>query len=181
MSTPVVVIGFLILIPSVAGMILSAVMLMGIISFSNGQGDQTNAAIAKEQISAFRLALGQYKLDVGTFPTTEQGLEALRQQPSGVDQWHGPYSVNDIGPDPWGHPYVYRFSGDYASGQPEITAYGQSDSADHSASRLAEFFGGGFAVICGIASFVGGLLGWLLVMKKRVLQCSVCSAVINAS
>lgn len=40
---------------------------------------------------------------------------------------------------------------------------------------------GGFAVIIGISSFVGGLLGWLLVMKKRVLQCSVCGAVVNAS
>jgi hypothetical protein len=42
-------------------------------------------------------------------------------------------------------------------------------------------FGGGFAVALGIASFVGGLLGWLLVMKKRVLQCSMCRAVVNAS
>ncbi len=42
-------------------------------------------------------------------------------------------------------------------------------------------FGGGFAIVLGIASFVGGLLGWLLVMRKRVLQCSVCRAIVNAS
>jgi len=48
-------------------------------------------------------------------------------------------------------------------------------------SGFALFFGGGFAVAMGIASFVGGLLGWLLVMRKSVLQCSVCSAVVNAS
>lgn len=43
------------------------------------------------------------------------------------------------------------------------------------------FLGGGFAIFCAIASFVGGLLGWLLVMKKRVLQCSVCRATVSAS
>jgi hypothetical protein len=48
-------------------------------------------------------------------------------------------------------------------------------------SGFAILFGGGFAVVMGIASFVGGLLGWLLVMRKKVLQCSVCSAVVNAS
>jgi hypothetical protein len=41
--------------------------------------------------------------------------------------------------------------------------------------------GGGFAILLGVASFVGGLLGWLLIMKKRVLQCSVCSATVSAS
>jgi hypothetical protein len=39
----------------------------------------------------------------------------------------------------------------------------------------------GFAIFCGVSSFVGGLFGWLLIMKKRVLQCSACGAVINAS
>jgi hypothetical protein len=39
----------------------------------------------------------------------------------------------------------------------------------------------GVALVFGVASFVGGLLGWLLVMKRRVLQCSVCGAVVNAS
>jgi len=41
--------------------------------------------------------------------------------------------------------------------------------------------GGGFAIFTGLVCFIGGLVGWLLVMKKRVLQCSVCSAVVNAS
>jgi hypothetical protein len=44
-----------------------------------------------------------------------------------------------------------------------------------------EVFSGGFIAAFGVASFVGGLLGWLLVMKKRVIQCSNCGAVVNAS
>jgi hypothetical protein len=42
-------------------------------------------------------------------------------------------------------------------------------------------FGVGFAITFGVASFVGGLFGWLLVMKKQVLQCSDCGAVVSAS
>jgi general secretion pathway protein G len=87
------------------------------------RGDQARVVAAKEQISAFQLALGQYKLDTGTFPTTEQGLAALRVQPQGVEQWHGPYLTRDLGNDPWSHPYVYKFPGDHGD-EPDIISYG---------------------------------------------------------
>ena len=87
------------------------------------RGDQARVVAAKEQISAFQLALGQYKLDTGTFPTQEQGLNALRQQPGGVDQWHGPYLTKDLAADPWGHNYVYKYPGDHGD-EPDIISYG---------------------------------------------------------
>ena len=46
---------------------------------------------ARTQINNFMTALGTYKLDTGTFPTTEQGLQALRVKPANVNQWNGPY------------------------------------------------------------------------------------------
>ena len=46
------------------------------------------------------------------FPTTEQGLLALRDKPEGVENWQGPYLQKEIENDPWGHPYVYHFPGD---------------------------------------------------------------------
>src|SRR5882672_10321219 len=52
------------------------------------RGDQARVVAAKQEISNIQLALGQYKLDTGVFPTQELGLAALRQQPSGMDQWH---------------------------------------------------------------------------------------------
>lgn len=88
------------------------------------RGDQARVVAAKEQISAFQLALGQYKLDTGTFPTTEQGLAALRVQPQGVEQWHGPYLTRDLANDPWGHPYAYKFPGDHGD-EPDIISYGE--------------------------------------------------------
>lgn len=54
-------------------------------------------------------------------------------------------------------------------------------SSDDAAINIARFIGRKFAISIGIDSFVGGLLGWLLVMRKRVLQCNVCGAVVNAS
>lgn len=77
---------------------------------------------AKAQISAFETALDAYRLDVGAFPTTEQGLAALRVVPPGVENWDGPYLPKEVPVDPWGHPYVYRSPsthGDY-----EIISYG---------------------------------------------------------
>ena len=58
------------------------------------------------------LALTRYRLDVGNFPTTEQGLDALLKAPAGKEnRWGGPY-IKESPIDPWGNPYKYRFPGE---------------------------------------------------------------------
>ena len=64
------------------------------------------------------------KLDTGIFPTTEQGLQALRVRPADVPQWNGPYLPQDIPKDPWGTDYAYRFPGEHVPDEPEIISYG---------------------------------------------------------
>src|SRR6266850_239164 len=65
--------------------------------------------IAHQSIERLAGVLDIYKLDVGTYPTTEQGLQALMTRPSGVARWNGPYLNREKLPeDPWGHPFVYR-------------------------------------------------------------------------
>jgi general secretion pathway protein G len=65
--------------------------------------------IAHQSIERIASVLDIYKLDVGTYPTTEQGLQALISRPSGVARWNGPYLKGEkIPEDPWGRPYVYR-------------------------------------------------------------------------
>jgi general secretion pathway protein G len=86
--------------------------------------DTARVTAARAQINAFMTALGAYKLDTGTFPTTEQGLQALRVRPAGVNQWDGPYLPQDIPLDPWGRPYVYKYPGEHGD-EPEIISYGQ--------------------------------------------------------
>src|SRR5689334_25280549 len=53
-------------------------------------GDQARITAARSQIQNFQTALGSYKLDTGTFPTSEQGLQALRAKPGDLNQWKGP-------------------------------------------------------------------------------------------
>lgn len=70
---------------------------------------------ARTQIELFSGALDHYRMDNFAYPTTEQGLAALWQQPTtGAPPraWKGPYVKKAIPTDPWGNPYVYRFPGE---------------------------------------------------------------------
>ena len=68
---------------------------------------------AKTQIAMFETALDTFKLDTGRYPTTEEGLKSLREKPSGVENWQGPYLPKELPADPWGRPYVYKCPGDH--------------------------------------------------------------------
>jgi general secretion pathway protein G len=73
---------------------------------------QRNAMMdsAKTQIRMFEQAVNMYRLDVGKYPSGDQGLQALRLQPpdAPVNKWRGPYIQVEIPPDPWGNPYQYQ-------------------------------------------------------------------------
>jgi len=88
-----------------------------------GQADKARKTAARAQINAFMTALGSYKLDTGSYPTTEQGLQALRAKPENVSNWQGPYTDKEIDNDPWGHPYLYHFPGEHGD-EPDLTSYG---------------------------------------------------------
>jgi len=66
-------------------------------------------SIAAQSIQRIGSVLDLYKLDVGSYPTTDQGLAALVAQPADVASWNGPYMKSAAAPlDPWGHPYLYQ-------------------------------------------------------------------------
>ena len=88
-----------------------------------GNVDKAKFTQAKAQINNFQTALGTYKLDIGTFPTTEQGLIALRVKPGDNAQWNGPYMPKDLPKDPWGHDYAYKFPGEHGD-EPDVISYG---------------------------------------------------------
>lgn len=87
------------------------------------RSDTARITAARAQINSFMTALGAYKLDTGLFPTTEQGLQALRVKPQGVNQWEGPYLPQEIPVDPWTRPYVYKYPGEHGD-EPDIISYG---------------------------------------------------------
>ena len=68
---------------------------------------------AQAQIAALRNALDAYRLDVGSYPSTEQGLAALTTRPGGAARWNGPYLQRAVPADPWGRPYQYRSPGEH--------------------------------------------------------------------
>jgi general secretion pathway protein G len=88
-----------------------------------GQADKAKRAQCHAQVNSFMTALGAYKLDTGTFPSTEMGLLALRVKPENVPQWAGPYLPQDIPLDPWGRPYLYKYPGDHGD-EPDVVSLG---------------------------------------------------------
>ncbi len=79
------------------------------------------------QIRDLEQSLELYKLDVGRFPTTDQGLQALVAAPQGVVGWNGPYlKKSEVPLDPWNNEYQYRYPGE--QGELDIFSLGQDNS-----------------------------------------------------
>lgn len=99
--------------------ILLVVVIIGILAAAiipnlAGRSQQARIARVRQDIAGgLGTGLAVYEQDVGTYPTTEQGLDALVAAPPGVKNWHGPYLTTGVVPkDPWGNAYVYRFPGE---------------------------------------------------------------------
>ena len=70
--------------------------------------DSSKVDTAETQVRMLRAALQTYRLDVGSYPVTEQGLAALISNPSSLKKWDGPYLDDQLPQDPWGNPYIFR-------------------------------------------------------------------------
>ena len=77
----------------------------------------------RAQINALEKALDQYRIDVGSYPTTEQGLAALITRPANLSRWDGPYLSKTLPMDPWGRPYAYKSPGEH--GEIDISSLGR--------------------------------------------------------
>jgi general secretion pathway protein G len=86
------------------------------------QEEKAKLRTTKAQIELFGTALDTFRLDVGRYPTSDEGLQALRQKPGGLERWDGPYLRKDLPSDPWSKPYVYRSPGEH--GPYDIVSYG---------------------------------------------------------
>ena len=88
-----------------------------------GRGEKAKADAAKIEIGQISQALDLYKLEVGRYPTSQEGLQALVQAPSGSSSWNGPYWKKSTLPkDPWGNEYKYTSPGQ--AGPYDILSYG---------------------------------------------------------
>jgi len=186
MSGPAVAIGFILLIPSIAGMIFSGLILVGAFSYQ-GNGSRVtmpvqNASFQSAFDANFRQSCAKSFMQrsaaagiSASLPLAERycecALSTFKQTSSETIAAHACFDrANDGTLDTLGPGVDDFYSGNTAS---EGHA-GEGDS-------LFRVIGSVSAVALGVASFVGGLLGWLLVMRKRVLQCDTCGAVVSAS
>lgn len=93
-----------------------------------GRVSEAKTATAKTQIEMLGLALDNFRLDNGSYPTTEQGLAALQEKPTQDPvplNWHGPYLKKAIPVDPWGRPYGYTSPGDHDPSGYDLWTYGR--------------------------------------------------------
>jgi general secretion pathway protein G len=93
-----------------------------------GRVSDARSTAAQTQIELFGTALDSYRLDNGSYPTTAQGLEALRvkpTQPPVPTNWRGPYVRKDIPMDPWGRPYLYRSPGERNASGYDLSSLGR--------------------------------------------------------
>jgi general secretion pathway protein G len=91
------------------------------------QEEKARLKAAKAQIELLGTALDTFRLDVGRYPSTEEGLEALRTKPGGLERWDGPYLKKELPQDPWGKAYAYRSPSEH--GPFEIVSYGADGTA----------------------------------------------------
>jgi general secretion pathway protein G len=73
-----------------------------------GRVGQSKQAAAKAQIELIGAGLDQYRLDVGAYPASSQGLDSLQRNPGNAPNWNGPYLKKSVPRDPWGNPYKYK-------------------------------------------------------------------------
>lgn len=87
------------------------------------KGDDARRVAVRTEISNLVNALTLYKLDTGAFPSTAQGLQALRVKPDNVNNWAGPYLAKDVPMDAWGRPFQYKYPGEHGE-EPDLLSLG---------------------------------------------------------
>ena len=93
-----------------------------------GHVSEARTATARTQIELLGGALDNYRLDTGSYPTTEQGLDALQKAPTREPiplNWRGPYLKRDVPSDPWGRPYVYKSPGEHNPTSYDLSTLGR--------------------------------------------------------
>ena len=93
-----------------------------------GRVSEAKSATARTQIELLGVALDNYRLDNGMYPTTEQGLQALQEQPTREPlplNWRGPYLKKAVPLDPWGRPYIYKSPGEHNPSGYDLFSFGR--------------------------------------------------------
>ena len=98
------------------------------------QVSKSNTKVATVQIGSLEKGLDQYRLDVGTYPSTEFGLAALNTRSQSLEKWAGLYLNKAVPPDPWWARYIYKSPGDH--GDFDLLSLGSDGQVDCSGEAV---------------------------------------------
>jgi general secretion pathway protein G len=105
-------------------MIILAILAAVVVPRVVGRTEDARRARAVSDIEGLGTALDLFKADTGDYPTTEQGLQALREAPTDVKNWNGPYLKKPLSTDPWGNDYVYVSPGEQNPDSYDLSSMG---------------------------------------------------------
>jgi general secretion pathway protein G len=104
------------------------------------RADEAKVAAARSNLAAMGRLLETFRLDVGRYPTTEEGLQTLREAPADAEGWKGPYMTRPIPLDPWNNEYVYEYPGREGDDSYLLYCYGSDgvEGGDGDAADIVE-------------------------------------------
>jgi general secretion pathway protein G len=114
-------------------MVILAILAAVIVPKFVGRGEQAKVSAAKSDVATLKAQLDAFEIDNGHYPSTEEGLQALVEKPSGdYPNWKKPY-IDKLPMDPWGHPYVYHYPG---TGGQDYDLYSGGGGGEGSGSEI---------------------------------------------
>ena len=117
---------------AILGLLIGLVAPAALRQLGNARG-----SVARQSIERIASILDIYKLDVGSYPPTTPGLQALNAQPGSTPGWNGPYVKGDSQlQDPWNHPYVYRNPSSRAGREYDLCSRGPNGASSEDTSSL---------------------------------------------
>ena len=89
-----------------------------------GRSEQAKVTRAQVDIGSIEQGMDTFEIDCGRYPTTEEGIKAIVEQPSDADGWKGPYIKRGVPNDPWGNAYVYQWPGRHNTSGCDLHSFG---------------------------------------------------------
>ncbi len=105
-------------------LVILAVLAAVVVPKFSGRSEQAKVTAAKADISNLGGAISFFEIDCTRYPTTEEGLRALFQQPPELEDWKGPYLEREVLNDAWGNPYVYQCPGQHKPKGYDLYSFG---------------------------------------------------------
>ena len=101
-----------------------AILAVVVVPKFSGRSQQAKVTAAQTDVANLELAIDTFEVDCARYPTTEEGIQALVQQPSDLTAWKGSYLKRGVPKDPWGNPYAYRCPGQHNPNGYDLYSFG---------------------------------------------------------